>query len=475
MRQPARWLGDVGDSGYEEINRIAPGKNYGWPRWEGITCRAPEECARFPTEPPVYQHTHAEICAVIGGYVYRGNAIPYLRGKYVYGNGCGGSLWALDVSRSPATTELIAHPRIELGSFASDRDGELYVVTSSERFDGVRDDQKSRVYKLVEALRVEESASERPLESLAELGCVAPRAPSSEPSSSASSSRSSSASNVAGLDAPAGMVEYAINLPAWEDGAEARRFMTIRASKTRVEEDDAISPRAGSILLKTYVHNDRPIETQMLARRSDGIWEAYLYQWNEAATDALPVLGAAVQCARCHDAETGTLRALSIPQLNRTHRGENQIARLIALGILQGTGDEIPPPSLARLDDESTSIDARARAYLDVNCSSCHQPGGDSGAARFDLRAATPLPMTGICDAEPKVELIGHEAARVFAPGNPERSSISIRMHATDLSAMPPGRTKVDPLGTRIVDEWIRSVERCSTPPALAHAASGGE
>jgi glucose/arabinose dehydrogenase len=77
----ALWLGDVGEAGYEEINRISPGKHYGWPQWEGTRCRQPKACAEFPTEPPVYQHTHAEVCAVIGGYLYRGSAIPHLRGK----------------------------------------------------------------------------------------------------------------------------------------------------------------------------------------------------------------------------------------------------------------------------------------------------------------------------------------------------------------------------------------------------------
>jgi len=234
---------------------------------------------------------------------------------------------------------------------------------------------------------------------------------------------------------------------------------------SQVGQNDTIASRAGSVLLKTYVHDERPTQTQMLARRLDGTWEAYLYQWNETGTDATLVPDAHVQCARCHDADTGILRALSIAQLNREFDGENQIARLIALGTIRGSTDEIPRTGFPRLDDESLGVETRARAYLDVNCSTCHQPGGDSGAAHFDLRAATPLAMTGICDAEPKVELIGHEAARVLNPGDPARSSISIRMHATDLSAMPPGRTKVDPLGTRIVDAWIRSVKHCTTPP----------
>ena len=41
-------------------------------------------------------------CAVTGGYVYRGSAIPDLQGWYVYGDYCTGEIWALDPT-DPAT------------------------------------------------------------------------------------------------------------------------------------------------------------------------------------------------------------------------------------------------------------------------------------------------------------------------------------------------------------------------------------
>ncbi len=38
---------------------------------------------------PVLEYTHDEGCAVTGGFVYRGQAIPELDGQYFYGDWCG--------------------------------------------------------------------------------------------------------------------------------------------------------------------------------------------------------------------------------------------------------------------------------------------------------------------------------------------------------------------------------------------------
>jgi glucose/arabinose dehydrogenase len=443
----ALWLGDVGDAGYEEINRIGPGKDFGWPVWEGSECRRSDLCAASPTEPPVFQHGHAEVCAVIGGYVYRGRLLDGIRGKYVYGDGCEGTLYALDVDATPPETIQIARPDFGMASMAEDRDGELYTIAAfADDAEWKRDYSLGRVYKLVpdpDPLPPGRSAPARV--SLAEIGCAA-----------AGGTGHYRADN---------LVEYALNVPAWEDGAEIRRFMTTAPSPTRPGQEDALAPPTASVVLKTYTENGRPVRTQMLARLSGGRWHAYLYEWNDDGTDAWPIEGADTQCSRCHNPRTGTLRALSVSQLNRDFHGADQIARLLQLGVLERpTPEASSSQAFPRIDDEGASIEERARVYLDVNCASCHQPGGTSGAARFDLRRTTPLALAGLCDATPQVALVDHNDARVIAPGRPEASVLSIRMHAFDLSAMPPGRRSVDPDGTSVVDAWITSLDACSPP-----------
>ena len=119
-------------------------------------------------------------------------------------------------------------------------------------------------------------------------------------------------------------------------------------------------------------------------------------------------------------------------------------------------------PRIAAPADSATKISERARAYLQVNCSHCHRPGGQAGEARMDLRANVSLVDSGTCGKVPTGTWPGHEDAVLIAPGHPERSLISLRMHATDASAMPPLRRVVDPVGVGLVDEWIRSLGGCS-------------
>ena len=69
-------------------------------------------------------------CSISGGYVYRGKAIPDLRGRYVYGDYCSGAVWSLRVSGG-IRREPIRVP--ELSSFGEDGAGELYATSLSGR------------------------------------------------------------------------------------------------------------------------------------------------------------------------------------------------------------------------------------------------------------------------------------------------------------------------------------------------------
>jgi hypothetical protein len=47
-------------------------------------------------------------------------------------------------------------------------------------------------------------------------------------------------------------------------------------------------------------------------------------------------------------------------------------------------------------------------------------------------------------------------------PGEPQNSILSLRMHATDAKRMPPVAVSVtDPLGSKVVDDWISSLTAC--------------
>ncbi len=107
------WMGDVGQNEWEEVD-VAPagsrGLDFGWRRWEGRHCYDPgpaADCSEDGVTMPVTEYSHGAGCSVIGGVVYRGEAIPALRGAYVFGDYCSGTLWAidagLDASQAPVT------------------------------------------------------------------------------------------------------------------------------------------------------------------------------------------------------------------------------------------------------------------------------------------------------------------------------------------------------------------------------------
>jgi glucose/arabinose dehydrogenase len=119
------WLGDVGNESWEEIDRVPSGQaggNYGWYWFEGTHERvdgAPDDLIG-----PVWEYSHDEGVAVIGGVVYRGTAIPSLRGAYLFGD-VTGTIWALGadgVHRLPVDLEGLA-------GFGEDPNGELWMVS----------------------------------------------------------------------------------------------------------------------------------------------------------------------------------------------------------------------------------------------------------------------------------------------------------------------------------------------------------
>jgi glucose/arabinose dehydrogenase len=126
------WLADVGQNSWEEIDLIQPGGNYGWNLREGAHCYS-GDCRRAGLLEPVAEYAHDEGCSVTGGYVYRGDAIPALRGIYLFGDYCSGKIWGLFPiaglpGKGPYHRQLLMESGLNIASFAEDRAGELYVL-----------------------------------------------------------------------------------------------------------------------------------------------------------------------------------------------------------------------------------------------------------------------------------------------------------------------------------------------------------
>lgn len=127
------WIADVGQSRLEEVN-LQPsssggGQNYGWRTMEGTSCYSPPSgCATTGLTLPVIEYGHGEGCSITGGYVYRGRAIPSLRGRYVFGDLCSGTIWAARASETGWQRELLLETTASITSFGETSAGELLVV-----------------------------------------------------------------------------------------------------------------------------------------------------------------------------------------------------------------------------------------------------------------------------------------------------------------------------------------------------------
>lgn len=131
----ALWLGDVGQNSWEEVDCVEAGQNYGWNVREGAHCYNSSTCNASGLTDPVTEYDHTQGCSIIGGYVYRGPAIPALQGAYVFGDYCSGRIWALfnDINGKPVA-RVLADSGLRITSFGEGNDGELYVMGSGKVF-----------------------------------------------------------------------------------------------------------------------------------------------------------------------------------------------------------------------------------------------------------------------------------------------------------------------------------------------------
>jgi hypothetical protein len=132
------YIGDVGQDSREEID-VAPastggGENYGWNLMEGSRCFGAEGCDQSGLSLPVLDYGHDDGCSVTGGFVYRGSAIPALRGRYFYADFCSGWVRSFRYGGAQAT-ERREWPTLAPGgmitSFGEDANGELYILVAS--------------------------------------------------------------------------------------------------------------------------------------------------------------------------------------------------------------------------------------------------------------------------------------------------------------------------------------------------------
>jgi uncharacterized repeat protein (TIGR03806 family) len=450
------WLGDVGQSTWEEVDRVVKGGNYGWSTCEGFHLRGSTTalCTTPGAIDPVVEHPRSEAQSITGGYVYRGAAMPSLVGTYIYGDYATGNLWALtyDPDNKPAPKVIATVTPDTLVSFAQGNDGEIYTVQLIANGIGI-------ISKLVPAPKL---PPDHFPQLLSATGCVDPED---------------------ATKAAPGLLPYDVNSPLWSDGADKERFLAIPDDKAiTINPDQDWDLPIGSVAMKTFSVGGKRIETRLFMRHDDGGWGGYTYEWNADGSDAtlLPAgkvraLGdtaawaypSRTQCLQCHSSAAGGTIGLETAQLNRdslypsTNRISNQLATLDHIGMFSAPLAQLPADA-PRLSDPAgpDPLEDRARSYLHANCAHCHRPMG-GGQGTMDLTYAQLLKDTVTCNADSTQGPVG-SATKLVAPGAPQDSILSLRMHAGDAQKMPPvGVSVTDAFGTALVDQWIGSLTAC--------------
>ncbi len=124
------WTGDVGQNKLEEIDIVQKGGNYGWRIREANEPYTDRNANPVGTLiDPIHEYQHGDDGnSVTGGLVYRGQAVPALRGQYIYGDFGSGRIWALSEAGGRKTANvLLTDKGGSPSAFGEDQQHELYI------------------------------------------------------------------------------------------------------------------------------------------------------------------------------------------------------------------------------------------------------------------------------------------------------------------------------------------------------------
>jgi uncharacterized repeat protein (TIGR03806 family) len=496
------WVGDVGQQSREEISLLKKAHNYQWPFKEGNLTFTGGAPSIGTSQAPAYDYvnpSNSTGAAVIGGYIYRGfEHRADLEGRYIFADHQIGKIWVGDKQANGTLTVsalINSFPgsgfHLGISSFGVDSDGELYIcrLTSSA---GLKE-----IVKLVRTVAT--SVSEPP----------------------ALLSDTMAFSNLATLTPASGLHPYEPNAPFWSDGAVKKRFMAVPndGSHNTAAEQIAFSATGnwsfptGTVFVKhfDYPVDDadpsvlKPVETRFMVHGSDGRYHGFTYKWNAAGTDANLLTGgdtstidvamigggtrsvtwtfpSRTDCRNCHTDASGNVLGVRTHQLNGMYdyaesgMVDNQLRALNHIGLFNTSQSDAAISgylAASNIVDPELPLENRVRSYLDTNCSGCHRPGGVYAA--FDARFTTPLTAQGLINGSPFRDY-GIAGQGLIRPRELAKSLIHHRANVASgnpLQMPPLGKNVVDAEATRIISQWIATLDPTAWPDNQYSAPDG--
>ena len=301
--------------------------------------------------------------------------------------------------------------------------------------------------------------------------------------------------------ASGGLIPYDLIVPFWSDGAEKARWISVPTDqRIKFTPTGEWSFPQGTVFVKTFelATNEsdprslRRLETRLLVCDETGGVYGVTYKWRSDNSDAdllatnlseaiaiQTATGVRTQvwyypsrqdCLTCHTPNAGLVLGVKARQLNRDFAfasgvTDNELRAWNHIGLFDTNLDEATLeilPRLARIDDQSRSLQDRARSYLDANCANCHRPSGT--VAYFDARYDTPVARQNLIGGNVLIDQ-RIDGARVIAPNDVWRSILFMRANTTEPFKMPPvARNTIDEHGMKLLRQWI---EGLPGPPTL--------
>lgn len=302
--------------------------------------------------------------------------------------------------------------------------------------------------------------------------------------------------------ANASVIAYKPRTTLFTDYAHKARFVWMPDSvQASVADDGSILFPNNTVLIKSfyypadfnkYKENRRMIETRLLIKRA-GQWQAFTYLWNKEGTDAeLNLIGdiqsiswkneagiaQAVdyivpnknQCKSCHNRNNELLPiGPKVQHLNGAFtypstKASNQLQYWQEAGILEA-GDWQNQFAATPIwnDPHSGDLEARALAYLEVNCGHCHHPEGPAHTTGLYLGKDFVEDRTKLGQCKPPVAAGKGSGGRKYSiiPGQPDSSILYYRMLSDDPGVMMPeiGRAIAHEEGLALIKEWILEMD----------------
>ena len=233
------------------------------------------------------------------------------------------------------------------------------------------------------------------------------------------------------------------------------------------------------------------IETRLLVHRKEG-WIALPYVWNDEQTEATLkrtgdikaltlqhadnkeqafnyIVPDANQCAGCHatNASTRKLSPIGIKarHLNKTFEYSDGISNQLQAWTDKRILSEIPEqnaiPQNAVWNDTRFDLDKRARSYLDINCSHCHNKVGPADTSGLLLEPSSAHgPSLGLCKLPIAAGTGTGNREYGIVPGKPDDSIMLYRMQSVNPAEMMPelGRSLSHDEGVDLITEWVASL-----------------